>query len=215
MAGLIQDPNTADSYTVVEALQSGVLKITDQRCVLDPLSRGSASSTDYLLFVVEHVYTDSTKSARVSLAEAVERQIVLKPSCQYTLGPNKGIIELRDAWRRGLVEARAYTGLEVKWMLDDFAAKLPKVDNGNDKLAASAPETAHPQPQIEPKVTNETNGGSTEPVVNASIGESVSKIEVGDSVSRPRSSLNGLESFNEFFIYDSDSEKYIPLSEVS
>jgi hypothetical protein len=83
--GVLHDPDRPQvAYTIAEAMRAHILKITDRRCLVARGSRGSASSTDHLLYVIEQVFTDEEKkSSPLTLTEAVQAGLVQQDTCVY------------------------------------------------------------------------------------------------------------------------------------
>jgi hypothetical protein len=92
---------------------------------------------------------------------------------------------IKEAMKKNYIEGRILTSYEIKWLLDDYARRIESKLN----IAASN------------KSLNRSAEDDSPPVQTATI---------------TSNKLHGipLESFNEFFIFDPDSERYVPMSKA-
>lgn len=181
---------------IMDALANGTLRLNDSNYLFDEtriyhvdtvLVSSSATSPGA---ATTSLPSNIATSRRITLADAVVKGLVDKKRCSIRYGSVE--FSIREAMRRGFVDGKILTTYEIKWMLDESARRV------ENKLASSKSldriDRLDQSPAPPPPLT---------------------------ATPRPSSNNNNnkllgvpLESFSEFFVFDPDSERYVPVSKA-
>lgn len=167
--------------------------------IIDALLKGVLRINDpNFLFDESRVYYVNSvlhHGRKISLGDAVVKSIIDKKKCLYASQPNKEY-SIKDAIRLGYIEGKVLTSYEIKWMLDNYARKV----EAKYSLTMSSNKSLN-------RIDNE-NDEDEEPVKEKQPTQSKHYDQSNKLMGIP------LESFDEFFVFDPDSEKYIELSKA-
>lgn len=141
---------------------------------------------DTVLLALTVPATSTTGTRKITLADAVVKGLVDKKRCTVKYAGTE--YSVREAMQRGFVEGRILTSFEIKWLLDEAARRVVNrlaSSKSLDRLDEREDSPASQPPQPPPRTVS----------TNKLLGVP-------------------LESFNEFFIFDPDSERYVPISKA-
>lgn len=187
----IIDAYSTEMLDIMEALQNGTLRLNDSNYMFD----------DARIYHIETVLVSSNggQQRHISMADAAVKGLVDKKRCtvKYS-GADYGV---REALRRGYVEGKVLTSYEIKWLLDASARRVLNRLGGSNKSL----EKIESRDAAADTHRHENNGHNG----HAATGHPLVKTS---STNR----LQGvpIDSFSEFYIFDPDSERYVPLSKA-
>jgi hypothetical protein len=165
LTGKFKDMYSNEAYTINEALQKGILRIRSQRILFDLAN----------IYLVDSITLDGG-NRKLGLNEAVEAKLINRQKCTFML-PNERssgtVFSIKEAMRRGFIEGKIYTSLEIKNILDDFVSKIIELHHNDES------------PRRDEK--NHENDDDE---------------------------VKSLDKFDAFYIYDSEQERYIRISEA-
>lgn len=193
--GLISDPFASRaSISINQAFKQGILKLADQRTIVDPVIGN--------VYFIESVLDYNTKF-RLTLLEATEAQLVDRNKCIYLKNDDAAKwFSLKEAIKSNLVVGKCYEAAEIRRILDDFVRKMSNQE---------AEDSADP-PALANLASNMRNMFKESRISHKSIEEDLDDNSSDDNADRK--SIKALENYNEFFVYDPETEHYISLGEA-
>lgn len=148
---------------------------------------------DSKIYVIDTVLLNSRK---ITLFEALEKKVVDKSKCTYKfLNTNYSI---KEAMKQGYIEGKIITSHEIKWILEDFANRVESKMNLSISSKKSLDKTL--------TLSEHQN--------DVTIDEEVTKPEKLEILYSRVETSSRQNSANEYFIYDGETESYVPISDA-
>jgi hypothetical protein len=171
--GELKDFITNKAISLSDALKLNKIKSNDPNILLDESN----------VYIIESVNFNGRK---IELKDALFRSLIDKQNCVYVSPKESESWPIKEAMKRGLIEGKILTCVEIQWMLDDYANRLKSKSKTQRKLEDSSYYDAK----------------------NSFNSLQVQYSEGGDS------SMFNKDKLDEFFVFDESSNGYVSLNDA-